>query len=483
MTQIQLWKPVPTKASDLEYLLESRNVYLDGLIGLWNKRRAQLAPESTSLKIFLENRYRKHAVETGIVEGIYTLSRGLTHSLVVNGFDATRIEERETNIPPQKLSTILNDQKNAVEFIVDIIAQQRPLSTFIIKQLDEMVCASQGTYKSYDQDGNTISTPLVGGQYKTQPNFPVRAERQYLYCEPALVGSEVDNLITGYNTLKELGVRGYVIAAWLHYQFILIHPFPDGNGKVARLLASIVLMENKLLPMTVEGEKRQDYFSALESADEGNFEAFVQYVARLQIEELEQGIQIDTIEQKQQFGLSIDELSSIINEKTKTLPEQIHELFERSYLEVKEHIEITISNLATKISSSLQNTTVKFKKEEHLNIQDNLLNKQFNQMGTHINIMKPTMWWSININLPKSLKEFTIYLCFHKSGSIDSQTSISSFLTIHETTVPDAASIMNLKSYIVNLDLAQDNDLIADISSHLTEVVQLALVQIIKRLN
>ena len=57
------------------------------------------------------------------------------------------------------------------------------------------------------------------------------------------------------------------------------HPFQDGNGRVARALASIVLLRAELFPLHVRREDREDYLDALERADGGSLDSLVQLFA------------------------------------------------------------------------------------------------------------------------------------------------------------------------------------------------------------
>ncbi len=72
--------------------------------------------------------------------------------------------------------------------------------------------------------------------------------------------------------LKEL-VRWYnrnknkcpplVLAAVVHNQFEIIHPFQDGNGRVGRLLLNNILLKNNLPPLNIELKNRSQYYNAL----------------------------------------------------------------------------------------------------------------------------------------------------------------------------------------------------------------------------
>lgn len=66
-------------------------------------------------------------------------------------------------------------------------------------------------------------------------------------------------------------------AARLHKCFVFIHPFKDGNGRVARLLMNLALIQDGYLPVVVPPVLRLDYVSLLERAhrDDGDFVAFI----------------------------------------------------------------------------------------------------------------------------------------------------------------------------------------------------------------
>ena len=75
-----------------------------------------------------------------------------------------------------------------------------------------------------------------------------------------------------------------VSAAWLHHRFIQIHPFQDGNGRVARSLASLVFIRAGGFPMTIRdaGNEREKYIDSLEAADKGNLQPFISICAECQ---------------------------------------------------------------------------------------------------------------------------------------------------------------------------------------------------------
>src|SRR4029077_20167961 len=117
---------------------------------------------------------------------------------------------------------------------------------------------------------------LDKGQYKTQPNSPTRPDGSvHEYCPPEHVASEMDNLITMYHRHEERGVPPEVEAAWLHHRFTQIHPFADGNGRVARAISTLVFIKAGWFPLIVKREDWTRYVEALERADRDDLRLLV----------------------------------------------------------------------------------------------------------------------------------------------------------------------------------------------------------------
>ena len=79
-------------------------------------------------------------------------------------------------------------------------------------------------------------------------------------------------------------------AAMLHHRSVLIHPFPNGNGRWSRMLANIWLRLNKqpytLWPEGTVGEEsvvREEYLKALHAADQGDYDPLVELHQRFTV--------------------------------------------------------------------------------------------------------------------------------------------------------------------------------------------------------
>jgi len=92
----------------------------------------------------------------------------------------------------------------------------------------------------------------------------------------------MDRLLQLHNHHIQDGVAGEVQAAWLHHRFTQIHPFQDGNGRVARALALLVLLKNGLFPLIITRDDRANYIKALEEADNGNLQSLINIFVKSQ---------------------------------------------------------------------------------------------------------------------------------------------------------------------------------------------------------
>ena len=83
------------------------------------------------------------------------------------------------------------------------------------------------------------------------------------------------------------------LAAWTHAEFVRIHPFKDGNGRVSRMIMNYQLLSSGWLPVSVPKEERLRYYEALEAyAISGNIQPFAVFIAELEEKELDQMIEM-----------------------------------------------------------------------------------------------------------------------------------------------------------------------------------------------
>ncbi|MBI3762060.1 MAG: Fic family protein, partial [Chloroflexi bacterium] len=76
-------------------------------------------------------------------------------------------------------------------------------------------------------------------------------------------------------------------AALAHFRLVDIHPFADGNGRTARLLMNLILIQQGYPPAIVRREERLAYYAALDDAHGGNTEPFLLMMAEAVVRSLD----------------------------------------------------------------------------------------------------------------------------------------------------------------------------------------------------
>lgn len=282
MTQQAIWNPssgITDLEADPRQLSASQ---IPGIKAVWTDQRQRLKG-STQLSDFTERLSREWAIETGVIENLYEIERGVTQTLIEHGFQAELLSHGSTNKPREYVIQLLRDQKDALDGVFDFVKSDRSLSASYIKELHAALLRSQDTTEGIDAQGHHVEIPLIKGAWKTQANYPVRDGVTYTYCPPEQVASEMDRMIAMHSDHVARKVPSEVQAAWLHHRFTQIHPFQDGNGRVARAIASLVLVKDGLFPLVVTRDDKPTYLDTLEAADNGDLKPLIDLMANLQI--------------------------------------------------------------------------------------------------------------------------------------------------------------------------------------------------------
>ena len=276
--------------------VEDRAIDLAGIQALYetwrefNQRVQKSSPNQ--LTEFNRRLVRRLSVETGILERLYDLDRGTTEALVAEGFAEELVARGSTNIEPSRLIDLLRDQEAAVHLVIDCVAKKRELTKSVMCELHAILTRHQETTEAIDQFGKRFQISLLKGKFKAQPNNPRRPDGTvHEYCPPVHVESEVDNLLRWFG--EYANEDPIILAAWLHHRFTQIHPFQDGNGRVARALTTMVLLRAELLPLIVDRDLRTEYIKSLEQADNENLATMATIFARLERNTILQALSVD----------------------------------------------------------------------------------------------------------------------------------------------------------------------------------------------
>ena len=284
------WKPIePLSDRDRQIDLAA----MRPLYETWRASKERLRQSSpASLKEFSRRLVRRLSIETGILERLYDLDRGTTEALVAHGFVEDLVSRSSTDIEPSRLIDILRDQEAAIQLVMDCVASNRPLTKGVIHELHSILTQHQDRTTAIDQFGNRLEIPLLRGKLKELPNNPRRPDGSvHEYSPPVHVEAEMENLLAW---LAQYGAEDPVIvAAWLHHGFTQIHPYQDGNGRVARALTTLVLLRSELLPLVIDRDLRVEYIKGLEAADAGDLSRLASQFARLERGAIMQALSVD----------------------------------------------------------------------------------------------------------------------------------------------------------------------------------------------
>ncbi|MEK6285300.1 MAG: Fic family protein [Acidobacteriota bacterium] len=216
---------------------------------------------------------RAAAWDTGAIEGLYPTDRGftLTVAMEVTAWESL-VEQRGANA-----RALFESQLKAYDYVLDFATQEIPIAEAWIRKLHEVVCESQDTYEVQTSIGKQHQ-PLPKGEYKQNPNHVVQRDGSIHSWSPVdLTPAEMHRLCEELRSEAFNAAHPIIQAAYAHYAFVSVHPFADGNGRVARALASVFTYRAESIPLLIlKGDA--EYLPALEAADSGDVQRFVDFI-------------------------------------------------------------------------------------------------------------------------------------------------------------------------------------------------------------
>ena len=203
-----------------------------------------------------------------------SLTFGETKSLLLHNITAQG--------KPLKDHIEITGHNEAINALMDLTRGDTPLTESFLRGLHAMILAERYQVNAQTPDGNPTKKWVEVGQYKTAPNHVLTVTGEvFRFAEPIEVARKMQQLMSEANALSgKADAEVIVAAAKAHYDFVLIHPFDDGNGRMARLLMNLILIKHGFPPAIIMTDDKANYFSALRQADGGQLEAFIEYVAR-----------------------------------------------------------------------------------------------------------------------------------------------------------------------------------------------------------
>ena len=147
--------------------------------------------------------------------------------------------------------------------------KEKPLTEFFIRSLHQTMLRED--YTVYRQLPGGVNTSYVvhAGCYKTRPNSVITPSgERFEYALPEETPALMAGLIAWYNDAEARKLMTPVeLAALFHYRYIRIHPFEDGNGRIARLLMNYIFLKHDYPMIVIRSKGKKLYLEALGKAD------------------------------------------------------------------------------------------------------------------------------------------------------------------------------------------------------------------------
>lgn len=194
----------------------------------------------------------------------------LRHTYHSDAIEGNRLTLKETQLVLEEGITVggkplkdyieAKDDAEAFDLMVKLVNDKATLNQETIQQLHAVVTQGLLERPGCYRTGNVH----ISGSLTSPP--------RYEHIIPLM-----DEYITPVTKLKLHPIKK---AEVIHYELTRIHPFWDGNGRVARLVMNFSLMKDRYPPIVIQQQDRHEYYNALEKADAGDYSTFATFIAR-----------------------------------------------------------------------------------------------------------------------------------------------------------------------------------------------------------
>lgn len=202
------------------------------------------------------------------------------HSTAMEGNTLTLIETKAVledgmSVGGKKLREIYEvvNHNKAFKFVREKVAADTVLSEELVKDIHGIIMeniAIGGIYRSCD-------VAITGASHTPPTPNDMYSQIKYFYSR-----------------LNRSDLNPIELAAWIHAEFVRIHPFTDGNGRTARLIMNYSLMSSGYLPINISTADRIGYYENLDKyASENVLEPFADFIANIEIKELKKYLTIE----------------------------------------------------------------------------------------------------------------------------------------------------------------------------------------------
>lgn len=187
-------------------------------------------------------------------------------------------------IPRSKLLKLeVEGTKKGLEFIAQWLGKNKQA-----KITPELIC------QLHEAAYGWIFPDWAGKYRKIQVIFSQKEAPPYFHV-PELIYKMCEDLKERLKHLPRIEDENYTIEvikllAWFQHRFVFIHPFQDYNGRTARMLTSLILLQLNLPSVEIKATNASDrkrYLKAMQNSDQGNYHLLEEIIGQSLTEALE----------------------------------------------------------------------------------------------------------------------------------------------------------------------------------------------------
>lgn len=155
------------------------------------------------------------------------------------------------------------NHREAIHYVERLVRDQEPLSAFQVRQIHTLVMA-----RIHDEEAGTyrqLPVRIAGSDHEPPPAWQV--------------SQRMDGWEQWVNQ-NQIQLHRVHLAAEAHHRLVAIHPFLDGNGRTARLVMNLLLLQDGYPPTIIQRINRRQYYRVLARADNHDPAPLVNFVGR-----------------------------------------------------------------------------------------------------------------------------------------------------------------------------------------------------------
>lgn len=260
-------------------------------------------------KLKLEWNYHSNSIEGN------TLTKSETKSFLLSGITAKG--------KPFRDYLEMKGHNEALNRLFEIVSKDVKITEKLIQDFHELILVEPYIDKEAE---------INPGKWKKLPNYLItRTGERIDFASPENVPRLMSHLVNWLNNhldppkrkKKKYQLHPLLIASGFHVEFVKIHPFGDGNGRMARIIVNLILMQSGFVPAIINLKDRENYFDALNLSSLNEPEPLAKVIGKRALKSLELALKAakgESIEDEEDLDKQLELLNQKLDAKIKAIP-------------------------------------------------------------------------------------------------------------------------------------------------------------------